>query len=690
MPNNKAAALLLAAASVQSVNAAESGLDELDFINDLPITFAATRLPQQLSAAPASVTIIDQAMIQASSATTVSELLRLVPGMQSYHIATNASAVSYHGMSDKFPPRMEVMIDGRSVYIPLFSAVIWETLPISLDDIERIEVVRGSNTVTQGSNAFLGAINIITRSALDSRDNIIKASYGEFDSKSLYGRYSGSHDLGYYSLSTGITGNDGNTFRSGESDPYYQRYLSFSGEYSPTLLDTFTFNLGINSGYSTVGDVTPSEEMHRREFDTNYQHIKWNRQLRDNNELQVSYSHTANDLDARLMTADETGLGALGQLLLDANAPYRITLETGLIEQHDLELSLTQQLNDSTRTITGLTYRSASAKNRQLLDTLGWVDEHQVRLFSNWEIQQGNWTYNLGLTAEKSDSNGSRVSPRLAANYKLSDTTFIRSSLSRAYRMPSLLEANFTNIIHIPEALWGTYGLIYDYNYVKNENLKPERLDTADIGYLSTWPEVNAQLDIRVFYEKVTDGINADYEIPWLTDLSGSKTHLVENNAEWSNKGLELQYSIQPDYPLSPLLVFSYGYIQSHGERILKITPPFSETDPLIDPLATRNPKHTASLLASVTLPNDLQISLNHYFLSSVQWIEAQRNVNVDPPNPAYHRTDLKLSKAFQLTQDNNLKLSLIIQNLLDNPYSEFYAENIYEQRTYLQAQLSF
>ena len=686
MPNNKAVALLLAAASVQSVNAAENGLDELDFINDLPITFAATRLPQQLSAAPASVTIIDQAMIQASSATTVAELMRLVPGMQSYHIATNASAVSYHGMSDKFPPRMEVMIDGRSVYIPLFSAVIWETLPLSIDDIDRIEVVRGSNTVTQGSNAFLGAINIITHSAVDPRDNLVKAQYGEFDGKTFYGRYSNAHELGYFSLSSGITGNDGNAFSTGEIDPYYQRYLTFNGTFSPTLQDTITLNLGLNTGYSTVGDVTPSDEMHRREFDTSYQHISWSRQYSPDKELIISYSHSSTDLDARLMTAAETGLGADAQAFLDINAPYKITEETGLIEQHDIEISHRHHLSDNAQIVNGFTYRSASAKNRQLLDTLEWVNEERYRLFSNLEYSQNNLVYNLGLTAEKSNDNGTRISPRIAANYNISDTSSIRTSASRAYRMPSLLEANFQSTIYTPV---GFAFPVYDYNFTKNENLKPARLDSIDFGLLTAWPEYDSSLDMRIFYEEITDGITENEipsdELELIAVIKGKphKVHLMDNTANWKNKGLELQYKYQSQTTWKPLLVLNYGYIETTGVRLE------SEVANKIDDLQTRNPSHTATALASITLPDNIQLSLSHYFLSSVRWIEAARN-DGDPGNSAYHRTDLKVSKGFRLSEDNNLKISLIIQNLLDNPYSEFYAENIFEQRTYLQAQLSF
>ncbi|WP_296055616.1 TonB-dependent receptor [uncultured Amphritea sp.] len=687
--NNLSVAFILC--PLASFCAAQNALSELDYLNDLPVTFSATRLPQTLSEAPASITIIDRRMIEASSATTIPELFRLVPGMQSYHIATNASAVAYHGMSDKFPPRMEVMIDGRSVYIPLFSTVIWESLPISIDDIERIEVVRGTNTVTQGSNAFLGAINIITHSAFSPRENIVKYQQGEFDNKTVYSRYSAFHELGYYSVSAGITGNEGNRFSSGNSDPYFNRYFTFNTSISPTLLDTFTVNLGANSGYSSVGDIKSTNDPNipdpkRREFETNYQYLNWTRQLGSENELQVSYSHSKNIFDARLMRAEETGLSSDAQAFLDINAPFKITAETGNIEQHDLEVSYRQKLNSQAQFVSGMNYRSGSAINRQLLDTTEWVSEESVRTFINLQYSKENWIYNLGLSAEKSKKAGKRVSPRLAANYQLSDSSFIRSSLSRAFRMPSLLESNYQTTIYAPE---GFPLPVYDYSFTKNEDLRPEQIDTFDIGTHSKWQQYNSELDLRLFYEDISDGIS-ESEIsspPELIALLKGKpprTHTLSNSAQWHNKGIEMQYKYQSQSIYKPLIILNYGYIQSSGRRIL------SEVTNEIDPLETRNPTHTASALASVTLPNNLMLSINHYFLSSVQWIEAQRNVEKDPPNSPYHRTDLKISKAFRLSPQNELSIALIVQNLLDKPYSEFYAENMFEQRTYLQAQLSF
>lgn len=145
---------------------AEAG-EELMF-DELPIIASVSRLPQRLSETPAAVTVIDQAMIKASGMRTVEDLLRLVPGFQVTSHNQDSAIVTYHGLNsgmsnNEYGPRIQVLVDGRSMYSPLFkSGVNWNLLPVDLRNIDRIEVTRGPNTISYGSNAFMGVVNIIT------------------------------------------------------------------------------------------------------------------------------------------------------------------------------------------------------------------------------------------------------------------------------------------------------------------------------------------------------------------------------------------------------------------------------------------------------------------------------------------------------------------------------------------------
>jgi iron complex outermembrane receptor protein len=146
-----------------------SGLPTEDvYFTDIPVVLSVTRLAQPKSDAPAAITVIDRSTIEASGIREIPELMRLVPGFQVGHdygdvLAPEQTPVTYLGYSDQFSRKMQVLVDGRSVYDPMYGGVRWSELGLLLDDIDRIEVIRGPNAASYGSNAFLGVINIITR-----------------------------------------------------------------------------------------------------------------------------------------------------------------------------------------------------------------------------------------------------------------------------------------------------------------------------------------------------------------------------------------------------------------------------------------------------------------------------------------------------------------------------------------------
>lgn len=134
---------------------------------EMPMVLSATRLKQAVADAPASMTIIDRQMISQSGIRELPELLKLVPGMVVGYESGWDAFVSYHGTSADKSRRMQVLVDGRSIYQPILAYVDWLGLPLELEDIDRIEVVRGPNAAAYGVNSFLGVVNIITRHPVD-------------------------------------------------------------------------------------------------------------------------------------------------------------------------------------------------------------------------------------------------------------------------------------------------------------------------------------------------------------------------------------------------------------------------------------------------------------------------------------------------------------------------------------------
>ncbi|MEJ1336611.1 MAG: TonB-dependent receptor plug domain-containing protein, partial [Candidatus Sedimenticola sp. (ex Thyasira tokunagai)] len=132
-----AAALLFATISHASE---DNNFSESLFFGELPVVLSATRLSQPLKDTPASITVIDREMIEASGAVQLVDLLRLVPGFQvAYYTGTKYSA-TYHGHADQYSRDMQVLINGRSIYDPAFGGVTWGDQELEIDDIDRIEV----------------------------------------------------------------------------------------------------------------------------------------------------------------------------------------------------------------------------------------------------------------------------------------------------------------------------------------------------------------------------------------------------------------------------------------------------------------------------------------------------------------------------------------------------------------------
>ncbi len=144
-----------------------AGMD-LEALVDLEVTTVSKRA-QKVSETPAAVFVISQEDIRRSGATTVPDLLRMAPGVHVAQIDANRWAISARGFNDEYSNKLLVMIDGRSIYTPLFSGVIWNEQELMIEDIDRVGVVRGPGGAMWGANAVNGVIHIITKVAKDDR-----------------------------------------------------------------------------------------------------------------------------------------------------------------------------------------------------------------------------------------------------------------------------------------------------------------------------------------------------------------------------------------------------------------------------------------------------------------------------------------------------------------------------------------
>src|SRR5438105_3331642 len=149
----------------------------LEELASYPIT-SVSKHEEQLSKAPAAVYVITQEDLRRSGVTSLPEALRIAPGMDVARIDSHTWAVSTRGFNDQFANKLLVLQDGRSIYTPLFSGVFWDVQDAMLEEIDRIEVVRGPGATLWGANAVNGVINIITKSAKETQGILISAGGG--------------------------------------------------------------------------------------------------------------------------------------------------------------------------------------------------------------------------------------------------------------------------------------------------------------------------------------------------------------------------------------------------------------------------------------------------------------------------------------------------------------------------------
>jgi iron complex outermembrane receptor protein len=174
-------------ASKSFEDSAELTLDQLVNIQVTSVSKKAT----DLSLSPAAISVVMPDDIRRLGITTLSEALRLVPGMEVARIGGNESAVSARGFNNEYVGKLLVLIDGRTIYSPASAGVFWNEQDVVLEDLDRIEVIRGPGATLWGANAVNGVINIITKSTKDTQGGMVSTEVGTEDQPATTARYGG-------------------------------------------------------------------------------------------------------------------------------------------------------------------------------------------------------------------------------------------------------------------------------------------------------------------------------------------------------------------------------------------------------------------------------------------------------------------------------------------------------------------
>jgi iron complex outermembrane receptor protein len=713
----KKAYLLVFASGIFStcVLADRGVITEDDLFAEIDYVSGVTHLKQDLQQVPAAVTIIDRRTIESSTAVDLVDLFRLVPGFQVYFFHGNKPGVTYHVHGGQYSRRLEVKIDGRSVYEPLLSSVEWNTLGVELDDIEYIEVVRGSNSAADGSNAFIASVNIVTRSPLADLGAKVSMRMGSggINSQGI----SHSMQLGQLATRTSLRASKNDGFK-GVDDSADTVTFSYQGLWTPTVTDTINFQIGLGDTETTVKHEDDDEKISpRRDWINKYQNFNWKRVTNDWSDIEFSLYHNAIDF------VDDDADWSVEYVLEEAKKypPYLYLQNTRellnaeenkdkvkIIEPNyahnsdrwDADLRANIYHLDDFRLNLGAAIRHDSFDTELFLSGPGSVSQVSNRLYTNMEWTASNQlTLNFGHALEKRRSKRSANAFRLAANYQFSEEHLFRIASSKSYREPTLLEANQSSE--------------YKYNdeiiHIRAEadpDISKEELISYEIGYLGSFLDRTIHLDVRLFDEDMSglidERLSLYNETLTLSELrntdhfkdTGTYEAVLENFGETQRyknvydnvedmrlKGIEWQLQYKPSN--KALFNINHSYIDVSGlggygiifeDELLLFKENFKVLDKAV-------PNEMLNVLASFMFDNGVRLSGSYHYKSDYK-SNNRRDIKV----PSYSRIDLKASKKWRLA-NNWIELSLTAQNTGDD-YIEYFSYNKFESKYILELKM--
>lgn len=641
-----ACCLLLLNWTLNAVAADERTLPtEKDFFGEMPIVLSVSRLPQTLDETPGAVTILDRETIRLSGARDVPDLMRLVPGFQVSNSYESGSPLAvYHGGFGDFANRIQVLIDGRSVYSAFFvGSAAMGMQSIALEDIDRIEVLRGSNSAAYGARAFLGVINIITRDPGETHGIRVSKSGGERGVSDNLLQVGWGSQSANFRLSASRRGDDGltsiygydhftNVHFIGDVDqmngPYGKNHVSvvnFRADFRPGMADTLELRAGTSDQYSGTGNnFGPGNIQRERRFASAYVQADWRRTLDEDADILASFSHTDETY------VDNFAYPPTPQLIIDSGGSAS---NDALLLQHSF------RSGKHLRIVWGGELRREAVRslplyNRPLLTT------DFARLFGNleWRIAPA-LLLNAGGMLERSSLSGSGFAPRLMLNWHAAPGQTLRVGTSRAYRPPSMFEkeANVRFVVN---------NVLLGESYVARGNVVPERVLAHEIGYLGEIPALRMSADVRVFRENVDDFVRVLNYV----DTKPSKPQAAKDfvNADnFSIRGVEYQLKFRP----------------WRDTQVI-----FNRADIRIDSAdlgtATSAPRHANTLALFHKFAGGIDLGLIRHVGGEMSW---QRSSNL---LRAMHRTDVRLAMPFRVGATEG-EVAAVVQNL-GSPYNDF------------------
>lgn len=690
-----------------TTSAAQPGSDDPEsvgfygFNDEIPEVLTTTRLRQPKTRVPGTTTVIEGEMIRDLGIMSLVEVFRLVPGMVVAEVGSNTPVTTYHGTVHYEQRRMQVLVDGRTAHRATLSDMDWQSMPVPLEIIERIEVSRGPNSAAYGINAFLGTINIITRNPADTSGTEIRVVRGSRDYLRTFasvGDVSESYDwrLAYEKRKFG--GFD-YQLEEGERTPFHNGHDFNIFNYDSRLKVSSGFNADIRIG---VVDGINEEDIYKNgelgatgnpDIDVRdyYLQTQLNFETSESHFFHVQVSFENYDRRQRWpISVPESAIDCLANNILVFHRPNRsVCFQPGgtpLLadinadsedSRLELELQDTYFFNNDLKLVSGAGFRKDIYRSETFFNGRG--NNYQSRLFGNLEYTPITWlTLNGGGNWERTTTTDEGYfSPRVAANFTLGTNHAIRFVYSKAVRTPDGFEQNPDYGFTLRNVEPGKYSAYEGYRVESTavwqhpnlvtlgRHLEEERITSREISYFGLFPMEQGQvsLEVRLFKDELRDMISGVIQFD---DWS------IDNNVDLDQKGVEVEAALE--YPGTTFRA-SYGYLDQDGwytgAEIYNDDGSINDHEKQynVELLGRLSVRHSGSLALIRDLPFGLKGSTAYY------WADKFRNSR-------FERIDFRLAKRF-FQPRYSAEVALTMQHYINNTPDLSSDNNIEDQNQF-------
>lgn len=632
-PASTMLASILVCAVCSDVTAEQNAVDKLlsltlEELMEIEVITSA-RHPEKVSTLPASVQVITREQIQRSGATGLPDALRLATNLSVAQTNSHEWVISARGFSSDVGNKLLVMIDGRSIYTPLFSGVFWSRQDYFLEDIERIEVISGTGGTMWGANAVNGVINIITRNARTTQGIYIEGASGTGLQASVAARYGGRitatstyRIYGKYRSYADSYVSDG----SPGSDDWYHSQGGFRVDMHPRQSQQVTLQ----------GDIYQTKQSLPFDETTDAKGVnllgRWSQQISKGSDiqLQVYFDRTELTLPVAETIANDTSLAPPG-------------IFEDRLDTLDLDFQHHNELNSSLSLTWGLGYRHTDNTIQNAPGLAFYPDQLRHELYSAFMQQElaliADTLYLIaGTKIEKNDYTGYEWEPSSTLKWLISPEHMAWVTLSRAVRMPSRIDRDISQ----PAA---EHFVILR----GDDQFDSEIVNMLEFGYRG-WLTDTLTLSLAVFHNEYDDLRSTSLTEEDIFPL------FFANNLMGKTNGFELNLHFQP----SERWQLRTGYTFLHQDIKVKAGQ-FDFNNAYNE---TADPKHQLRMQLSYDLGSQWA------FDTAFRWVDRLPTNNVGELThvPSYAELDVRVGWKL----DARTTLSLVGQNLLNKHHQEF------------------